>query len=341
MSVSREFLKIVDKPSFLEYMDFLKHNHAKECQDKLQISFVQLAREDILKYKICEQEFFYNIKENAVFLADEELLELKELVSFERTNRSSLKQFLKAAEKIKDTNCQVVKVEGEYGICVRTLMEKKYIKQTFFQFSAAGLRKWYKEREAELKHKKIEYAKSLQSYGNLLAGDIYDLVCRNSFITEEAIVRNLRGMKQTLTIKDVEHSGRYGLLTNDEVESYDRSFFYLIKPCPEGELLSEVVLEEGKNISTFRDIDWVSYMKKAVENGKELRAGRTEQMRLLEQKRVLCIYPDLARQFLKNKPDYWRDFAFTMYKAESGIQKKYWKYVLGLFDEKPEKNNTI
>lgn len=75
--------------------------------------------------------------------------------------------------------------------------------------------------------------------------------------------------------------------------------------------------------------------------GKELRAGRTEQMRLLEQKRVLCIYPDLARQFLKNKPYYWRDFAFTMYKAESGIQKKYWKYVLGLFDEKPEKNNTI
>lgn len=250
-------------------------------------------REDILRYKIFEQEFFYNIKENAVFLADEELLELKELVSFERTNRSSLKQFLKAAEKIKDTNCQVVKVEGEYGICVRTLMGKKYIKQTFFQFSAAGLRKWYKEREAELKHKKIEYAKSLQSYGNLLAGDIYDLVCRNSFITEEAIVKNLRGMKQTLTIKDVEYSGRYGLLTNDEVEQvcnlmmrehllswrpYDRSYFYLIKPCPEGELLSEVILEEGKNISTFRDIDWVSYMKKAVENGKELRAGRTDEV---------------------------------------------------------------
>lgn len=185
MSVSREFLKIVDKPSFLEYMDFLKHNHAKECQDKLQISFVQLAREDILRYKIFEQDFFYNIKENAVFLPDEELLELKELVGFEKTNRSSLKQFLKAAEKIKDTNCQVVKVEGDFGIRVRTLMGKKYIKQTFFQFSAAGLQKWYKEREAELKHKKIEYAKSLQSYGNLLAGDIYDLVCQNSFITKE------------------------------------------------------------------------------------------------------------------------------------------------------------
>lgn len=141
MSVSREFLKSVDKPSFLGYMDFLKHNHTEECQDKLQISFVQLVREDILRYKICEQEFFYNIKENAVFLADEELLELKELVSFERTNRSSLKQFLKAAEKIKDTNCQVVKVEGEYGICVRTLMGKKYIKQTFFPVFRGGTAK--------------------------------------------------------------------------------------------------------------------------------------------------------------------------------------------------------
>ena len=80
-------------------MDFLKHNHAKECQDKLQISFVQLAREDILRYKIFEQDFFYNIKENAVFLPDEELLELKELVGFEKTNRSSLKQFLKASRR--------------------------------------------------------------------------------------------------------------------------------------------------------------------------------------------------------------------------------------------------
>ena len=67
MSVSREFLKIVDKPSFLEYMDFLKHNHAKECQDKLQISFVQLAREDILRYKIFEQDFFIILKKMLFF----------------------------------------------------------------------------------------------------------------------------------------------------------------------------------------------------------------------------------------------------------------------------------
>mgnify|MGYP007054914901 CR=1 FL=1 len=36
-------------------------------------------------------------------------MELKELVGFEKTNRSSLKQFLKAAEKIKDTTVRLLK----------------------------------------------------------------------------------------------------------------------------------------------------------------------------------------------------------------------------------------
>lgn len=30
-----------------------------------------------------------------------------------------------------------------------------------------------------------------------------------------------------------------------------------------------------------------------------------------------------------------------MEELEKLREKKYWKYVLGLFDEKPEKNNTI
>ena len=62
------------------------------------------------------------------------------------------------------------------------------------------------------------------------------------------------------------------------------------------------------------------------------------QMKLLEQKRVLSIYPDLVRQFLKGKPEHWKDFAFTMYSMETGIQKKYWKYVTGLFEEKKDDN---
>ena len=185
----------------------------------------------------------------------------------------------------------------------------------------------------------------MKSFGNLLASDIYDLVCLNDYITESAIVKNLRGMKQTFqaTIKGVENSGKYGLLTNEEVErvysqmkreklisekGIDGTYgeFYIVKPCPEGK---------------FLDTDWVSYMKKVISAGKERKLTKKEdqeQMKLLEQKRVLSIYPDLVRQFLKGKPEHWKDFAFTMYSMETGIQKKYWKYVTGLFEEKKDDN---
>jgi hypothetical protein len=200
----------------------------------------------------------------------------------------------------------------------------------------------------------------LKSFGNLLASDIYDLVCLNDYITESAIVKNLRGMKQTFqaTIKGVENSGKYGLLTNEEVErvysqmkreklisekGIDGTYgeFYIVKPCPEGKLISEIHIEEKKEYAKFLDTDWVSYMKKVISAGKERKLTKKEdqeQMKLLEQKRVLSIYPDLVRQFLKGKPEHWKDFAFTMYSMETGIQKKYWKYVTGLFEEKKDDN---
>ena len=80
---------------------------------------------------------------------------------------------------------------------------------------------------------------------------------------------------------------------------------------------------------------------KVINAGKERKLTKKEdqeQMKLLEQKRVLSIYPDLVRQFLKGKPEHWKDFAFTMYSMETGIQKKYWKYVTGLFEEKKDDN---
>lgn len=42
LSVCQEFLKVVDEADFFEYMDFLKHNHAKECQDRIQVSDVRI-----------------------------------------------------------------------------------------------------------------------------------------------------------------------------------------------------------------------------------------------------------------------------------------------------------
>ena len=280
--------------------------------------------------------------------------------------RTVIKSCLKIADKI---GCPQYRVTENLDVRVRALVGKRYAEQIFSpeEFSSASLRRWYKEKakefeeeEEEQERQKIKRAKSLKSFGNLLASDIYDLVCLNDYITESAIVKNLRGMKQTFqaTIKGVENSGKYGLLTNEEVErvysqmkreklisekGIDGTYgeFYIVKPCPEGKLISEIHIEEKKEYAKFLDTDWVSYMKKVISAGKERKLTKKEdqeQMKLLEQKRVLSIYPDLVRQFLKGKPEHWKDFAFTMYSMETGIQKKYWKYVTGLFEEKKDDN---
>lgn len=366
LSVCQEFLKVVDDADFFEYMDFLKHNHAKECQDRIQVSEVQIKRGDVLKYKVFGQEFLYSIKENSVSMPNAVLSRLKKLAGFEKEYRTVIKSCLKIADKI---GCPQYRVTENLDVRVRALVGKRYAEQVFSpeEFSPVSLRRWYKEKtkefeeeEKEQERQKIKRAKSLKSFGNLLAADIYDLVCLNDYITESAIVKNLRGMKQTFqaTIKGVENSGKYGLLTNEEVErvysqmkreklisekGIDGTYgeFYIVKPCPEGKLISEIHIEEKKEYAKFLDTDWVSYMKKVISAGKERKLTKKEdqeQMKLLEQKRVLSIYPDLVRQFLKGKPEHWKDFAFTMYSMETGIQKKYWKYVTGLFEEKKDDN---
>lgn len=294
LSVCQEFLKVVDEADFFEYMDFLKHNHAKECQDRIRISEIQIKRGDVLKYKVFGQEFLYSIKENSVSMPNAVLSRLKKLAGFEKEYRTVIKSCLKIADKI---GCPQYRVTENLDVRVCALVGKRYAEQVFppEEFSPASLRRWYKEKakefeeeEKEQERQKIKRAKSLKSFGNLLASDIYDLVCLNDYITESAIVKNLRGMKQTFqaTIKYVENSGKYGLLTNEEVErvysqmkreklisekGIDGTYgeFYIVKPQPEGKLISEIHIEEKKEYAKFLDTDWVSYMKKVISAGKE------------------------------------------------------------------------
>ena len=309
LSVCQEFLKVVDEADFFDYMDFLKHNHAKECPDRLRISEIQIKRGDVLKYKVFGQEFLYSIKENSVSMPNAVLSRLKKLAGFEKEYRTVIKSCLKIADKI---GCPQYRVTENLDVRVCALVGKRYAEQVFppEEFSPASLRRWYKEKakefeeeEKEQERQKIKRAKSLKSFGNLLASDIYDLVCLNDYITESAIVKNLRGMKQTFqaTIKDVENSGKYGLLTNEEVErvysqmkreklisekGIDGTYgeFYIVKPQPEGKLISEIHIEEKKEYAKFLDTDWVSYMKKVISAGKERKPTKKEdqeQMKLL------------------------------------------------------------
>ena len=198
-------------------------------------------------------------------------------------------QFIQMEEFLQEIGCPQYRVTENLDVRVCALVGKRYAEQVFSpeEFSPASLRRWYKEKakefeeeEKEQERQKVKRAKSLKSFGNLLASDIYDLVCLNDYITESAIVKNLRGMKQTFqaTVKGVENSGKYGLLTNEEVErvysqmkreklisekGIDGTYgeFYIVKPQPEGKLISEIHIEEKKEYAKFLDTDWVSYVK--------------------------------------------------------------------------------
>lgn len=74
----------------------------------------------------------------------------------------------------------------------------------------------------------------------------------------------------------------------------------------------------------YRDIDWVKLIKKQIDVPK----NDSEQPLILEQKNVVCMYPELVKEFAKDRPGFWRDYAETMYTVEEvGIRKKYWKMV--------------
>ena len=194
-----------------------------------------------------------------------------------------------------------------------------------------------------------------------MAIDALKLIIKNEqYITENAVVKNLRGMMQTLQsrIDDVENSGKYGLLTTDEVQkainilndeeiifkkeikgTYD--WFDILKPCDIAkDILSVTYRTKKKPFSEFSDLDWVNYLKKIKESGKEPRlskAKKEQQLTLLEHKSVIAVYPELVKEFLKTRPKEWQIYIETMYSMAAGIEKKYWKFLVDMAVEKKER----
>lgn len=190
------------------------------------------------------------------------------------------------------------------------------------------------------------------SYGNLLAVSALKLIMKNErYITENAVVKNLRGLSQTLSARvlDIEESDKFGLLSSEDVEAavgmlirdnlvYRKEIkgtygWFDILKVHDGaakELLQVTYKEEKKKFSEYNDLDWVNYLEKVKAAGKESRltnAKKEEQLSLLEHKNVFVLYPELTGWFLKTKPESWKTYIETMYSLAAGVEKKYWKMV--------------
>ena len=167
-------------------------------------------------------------------------------------------------------------------------------------------------------------------------------------------------MAQTLSsnVEDIENSGKYEILTNEEVEAavrqllrdkliYEKDIkgtyghFDILKlEDKASEIFATPFKEESKSFTSFTDLDWVNYLKKIKENGKEPRlskAKKEQQLTLLEHKSVIAVYPELVKEFLKTKPKEWQVYIETMYAMAAGIEKKYWKFLKDMVVEKKER----
>ena len=229
---------------------------------------------------------------------------------------------------------------------------KKWLKNSRKEYELEQKRK-QEEKEAELR--------SLQSYGSLVAIDALRLIAKNErYITENAVVKNLRGMSQTLQsdIEDLENSGKYGLLTGEEVKKaihildndgliYQQEiegtygWFYILKLRDKAkDLLSIENKQKKKPFGEFTDIDWVNYLEKFHVDGKESRLTneqKQEQMTFFDHKAVAVLYPELTKEFLKTKPKEWQMYIETMYSMAAGVEKKYWKFLKDMVVEKKER----
>lgn len=278
--------------------------------------------------------------------------------TIESLQAEGLQDDLNMSYALKDEN---IVIRGKRCLCKLIIAPDEKITGTEIKKWLKNSRKEYElEQKRKQEEKEAEF-RSLQSYGSLVAIDALRLIAKNEkYITENAVVKNLRGMSQTLQsdIEDIENSGKYGLLTGEEVKKaihildndgliYQQEiegtygWFYILKLRDSAkDLLSVENKQEKKLFGEFTDLDWVNYLEKFHVDGKEPRLTniqKNDQITFFEHKAVAILYPELTKEFLKIKPKEWQMYIETMYSMAAGVEKKYWKFLKDMVVEKKER----
>lgn len=317
--------------------------------------------------------FAYDIANDSVTMDEQQKAELCLLVKRLNAQKKTIKICQKTIESLQAEDLQD-DLNMSYALKDENIVIRgkhclgKLIIAPGEKITGTEIKKWLKNRrkEYELEQKRKQEEKeaelrSLQSYGSLMAIDALRLIAQNErYITENAVVKNLRGMSQTLQsdIKDIENSGKYGLLTGEEVKKavhildndgliYKQEiegtygWFYILKLRDKAkDLLSIENKQEKKPFDEFTDLDWANYLEKFHTDGKERRLTneqKQEQMTFFDHKAVAVLYPELTKEFLKTKPKEWQMYIETMYSMAAGVEKKYWKFLKDMAVEKKER----
>lgn len=317
--------------------------------------------------------FAYDIVNDSVTMDEQQKIELCLLAKRLNAQKKAIKICQKTIESLQaeglqdDLNMSYVLKDENIVIRGKRCLGKLIIAPDE-KITGTEIKKWLKNsrKQYELEQKRKQEEKetelrSLQSYGNLVAIDALRLIAKNEkYITENAVIKNMRGMSQTLQsdIEDIENSGKYGLLTGEEVKKaihildndgliYQQEiegtygWFYILKLRDSAkDLLSVENKQEKKLFGEFTDLGWVNCLEKFHVDGKEPRLTniqKNEQITFFEHKSVAILYPELVKEFLTTKPKEWQMYIETMYSMAAGLEKKYWKFLRDMVVEKKER----
>ena len=317
--------------------------------------------------------FAYDIANDSVTMDEQQKIELCLLAKRLNAQKKAIKICQKTIESLQaeglqdDLNMSYVLKDENIVIRGKRCLGKLIIAPDE-KITGTEIKKWLKNsrKQYELEQKRKQEEKetelrSLQSYGNLVAIDALRLIAKNEkYITENAVIKNMRGMSQTLQsdIEDIENSGKYGLLTGEEVKKaihildndgliYQQEiegtygWFYILKLRDSAkDLLSVENKQEKKLFGEFTDLGWVNCLEKFHVDGKEPRLTniqKNEQLTFFEHKSVAILYPELVKEFLTTKPKEWQMYIETMYSMAAGLEKKYWKFLRDMVVEKKER----
>lgn len=317
--------------------------------------------------------FAYDIANDSVTMDEQQKIELCLLAKRLNAQKKAIKICQKTIESLQaeglqdDLNMSYVLKDENIVIRGKRCLGKLIIAPDE-KITGTEIKKWLKNsrKQYELEQKRKQEEKetelrSLQSYGNLVAIDALRLIAKNEkYITENAVIKNMRGMSQTLQsdIEDIENSGKYGLLTGEEVKKaihildndgliYQQEiegtygWFYILKLRDSAkDLLSVENKQEKKLFGEFTDLGWVNCLEKFHVDGKEPRLTniqKNEQITFFEHKSVAILYPELVKGFLTTKPKEWQMYIETMYSMAAGLEKKYWKFLRDMVVEKKER----
>lgn len=364
MAVSPDIIEYLTKNGLYK---FIARLNDPDTQNHIlfNVSKFTVCKDGCVHFSFCDATFVYDFKQNKITVSN--LKTWQETAAFVKKHKTALLKCIQSAKAqgiSAKVDKQVLKLSAVFQD--DSTHELLITEDGDTPLTAAAIKRWHKSITTEISKKiqeqeaaTIKKIERLPVYGDMLAFHILEFIKNNEgYITEAAAIKNLRGLSQTFsgTISDTEGSGKYALLTTEEISDmiqklinfellqrrrYDGTYgvFYTLKTCKDSQTFLRSMSRPYQKVkkqpfSSFTDLDWVYYFKKIKESGKERKLTKKElqeQMQLLEHKNVVLLYPEETKEFLKNKPTEWRLYADTMYTMENGIPKKYWKLVKSLF----------